>query len=269
MAILKGKDLSGLLGSLIIREGKNGTKIVQTKAQQYTQNKESKRTSKVFGQGSSLACEIRHQLASVTKLLNDSGMVNRFNTPIQEVLRHCCDNAEQAFTFQPDSFSRLADFEFNIKSPLINFLWVKPEMTLEDNMLKLIIPRFAIGSQFIFPRQTNTCQVTISVTQINLNQGLTKGVLTSTFEINTDQLSYPEREINFEVANECLCICGIGLAYYNRVGDTKTPYNSKMFSPGNIIAALITPGVYIEPPAPVKSHIGYTPVWTYASKLKL
>jgi hypothetical protein len=269
MAILNGKDLTGLVGTLVVRRGKGGKKIVQTKAGQYKQNKASVITSKVFGLGSSLACEIRNQLSSVTKLLHDPGMVNRFNRPIKEVLKHCYNKADNTFTYQQDSFSRIADFEFNIKSPLINFLWVKPEMTLEDNILKITIPEFTTGSQFIFPSRTNTCQVTISVTQINLNQALTKYQLYSTFEINADQEHYPAREIIFDVANECLCIAGIGLAYFDRRDDIRDSYNSKLFSPANVIGAQIVPGVYIEPPAPVKSHRGYSKVWADEYKLKL
>jgi len=268
MAIMKGNDIIGLVGPIVIKHGKNGKKVVQTRPRQYTQHKESKRTSKMFGFGSSVACLIRRQLSSTIGSMHDSGMVNRFNTPIKEVLIHCFNEKDGIFNFEEDSFSRLAEFEFNIKSPLINFLWVKPTLTLDGNTLKVTIPEFKIPSQFTFPKRTNTCEISITISQLNLNQASKKHELYYSFEINANQQSNPAKEIVFEVANECLCVAAIGLDYSQRDNNISTMYNSKLFNPANVVGALIIPGVYVEPPAPPVSNIAYSKEWTLEAKLK-
>ena len=216
MALLKGNDLTGLIGPLVLKKGNGGRTIVQTKAREYKQNKESKRSAKMFGYGSSVAGAIRRELHSTIGMGYDPGMVNRFNTPVRAVLNHCWNKQEGAFKFEQDSFNRLAEFEFNIKSPLINFLWVKPTMTLEANTLKVTIPAFEVPSQFTFPRGTNVCNVTVTISQINITQAITKYELYFAFEVTSDQQSHPAREFEFAVENECLCIAAIGLSYTQR-----------------------------------------------------
>lgn len=46
---MNGKNIIGLVGNIVLKLGKDGKMIVQTKAGQYKQNKESTRTSKMFG----------------------------------------------------------------------------------------------------------------------------------------------------------------------------------------------------------------------------
>ncbi|MEJ7559803.1 MAG: hypothetical protein WKF66_15945 [Pedobacter sp.] len=267
MAMLNGDGFSGMIGPFVIRKMKDGRSVIQIKPRHYRLNAKSKKTTTMWGFGSTVACLIRKQLSSAV-MLYDPGMVNRFNDPIRDVLSHCYNSKENVFNFEQDSFNRLTDFEFNIKSPLINFLWVKPVMLLKDNVLTVTIPEFQIGSQFTFPARTNTCQVTILVTQINLNQALTREELESTFEINADELNHPERTLTFNLANESISVAAIGLAFFKRTNDIRTPYNSKSFSPANVIGAVVTGGVYVEPPAPLRSHVGYSKEWTFESKLK-
>jgi hypothetical protein len=195
-------------------------------------------------------------------------MVNRFNTPIREVLNHAYNKSDGTFNFEQDSFSRLAEFELNIKSPLINYLWVKPMMTLVGNTISITIPAFHVPSQFTYPKQTNTCQISIVITQVNISQALSKDPIYHSFEINSDQQIYPATELVFEIANQCLCVAAIALSYSERYNGISTTFNSKLFNPANIIGALITPGVYVEPPAPPPSNIGYSPDWTSESDLR-
>ena len=268
MAIMNGNDIIGLVGNIVIKQGKDGKKIVQTKARQYKQNKESTRTSKMFGYGSSVASVIRHQLDATFGSNYDSSMINRFNNPIREVLGHCYNPADKTFIFEEDSFSRLAEFEFNIKSPLINHLWVKPTMTLEGNMLKVSIPEFKVPSQFTFPRKTNNCKVSITISKLNISQALTGWELYHTFEVSAAQEIHPSQELVFEVENECLCVAVIGLFYSQKDNGSSTNYNSKAFGPANVIGAVIIPGVYVEPPTPPISHSVSGREWTFESKLQ-
>lgn len=265
---MNGKDIIGLVGDLVLKRGKDGKKIVQSKAGPYKQNKESVRTSTMFGYGSSVACAIRRQVDATFGSNYDSGMINRFHNPIREVLSHCYKPADKTFIFEEDSFNRLAEFEFNVKSPLINYLWVKPTMTLEGNILKILVPEFKIPFQFTFPKGTNSCVASISISQLNISQSIKNWALYHSFEINADQEVYPAQELTFEMENECLCVAVIGLFYSEKYNGTSTTYNSKAFSPANVIGALITPGVYVAPPLPPISHSSFDNRWTFESKLK-
>jgi hypothetical protein len=268
MGILYGKDLVGLIGSLVFKRGKGGKKIVQTRPREYTQNPQSVRTSTIFGYGSSVAAIIRRQLQSTFGQNYDPEMVNRFNKPIKEVLFHCYNSIEESFTFQEDSFSRLIEFEFNVKSPLINYLWVKPLMTITENVLKITIPEFNIPSGLTFPARTNFCKMSITICQANINQGIIKYTLYFTFDVDKDQETYPEREITINVENQCLCIAAIGLYYTEKKDDVSLVYNSKLFGPANVINALITPGIYVARPTPPISHVSHSKEWSFDPKLK-
>lgn len=268
MAILFGKDLTGALGPLVFRGGKGGKKIVQTKPRQYTLTEGTIGSSKLFGYGSSVAAIIRRQLQSTFGQNYDSGMVNRFGTSIRKVLFHCYNPLEESFTFQEDSFSRLIEFEFNVKSPLINYFWVKPLMTITENVLKITIPEFNIPSGLTFPARTNFCKMSITICQANINQGIIKYPLYFTFDVDKDQETYPEREITINVENQCLCIAAIGLYYTEKKDDVSLAYNSKLFGPANVINALITPGIYVAPPSPPISHVSHSKEWSFDPKLK-
>ena len=114
-------------------------------------------------------------------------------------------------------------------------------MTLDGNTLKVTIPELKVPGQFTFPKNTNVCEVRISISQINMNQALEKSPLYYAFEITADQQIYPAKEDVFEIANESLCAVAICLAYFQRTGGISIPYNSKKFNPSNVIGALITP----------------------------
>lgn len=268
MAIMKGNDITGLVGPLVIKRGKNGKKIVQTKAGQYKQKPASIKSARMFGFGSTVASIIRHDLSGTFGSNYDPDMINRFNNPVKEVLIHCFNEKEKTFHFEADSFARLADFEFNIKSQLINSLWVKPVMTLNEQTLTITIPEFTIPSQLKFPRNTNSCQVILCVTQLNMNQCKKDYSLYHRFEIKANQSTVPVTEIDFVVKKECLCIAAIGLSYSSVEMGTSTSYNSKLFSPANIIGAIITPGVYVEPIKPVNIHKSESVDWQDDSRLK-
>jgi hypothetical protein len=268
MAIMKGNDLTGLLGPLVIKRGKNGKKIVQTKAGEYKQKPASIKSATMFGFGSTIASILRHDLNGTFGSNYDPDMINRFNEPVKKVLIHCFDTEKKTFHFEPDSFARLADFEFNMKSLLLNSLWVKPLMTLKEQTLTITIPEFTIPSQLKFPKDTNCCDIHISVTQLNMNQCLKSYALEYSFKVNADQSIVPITTIDFAVKNESLCVVAIGLHYSKVEMNTSTNYNTKAFNPANIIGALITPGVYVEPIKPVNIHKSEGKEWEEDSRLK-
>ncbi|WP_256005072.1 hypothetical protein [Pedobacter deserti] len=266
MAQFKGKHLSGLMGNLVARRGRDGSTILQIKASRVKQTKATKASAGVFGKASSLACDIRTQLGYLYGLDNDSGMVNRFNTPVRDVLMHCFDKETQTYSFQEDSFSRLAGFNFNIKSPLENTLWVMPEVTLEGTSLKVSIPELEIGSNLLFPDTTKLCVLRVAVSRIALYEGLTSALQTQELIINREQGIVPAQEFTFEVPQGCLCTAAIGLLFYEVSADNvRYSYNCKEFSPAAILGAIIVPGEFVPPPVIKESNRLVSNPWTSSS----
>jgi len=247
MGKFDGKQIRGLVGNIVIRKGKKGP-IVQSAPRKYKQTKATKQESSLFGKGSTLASALRHELNLIISSNQDGEMVNRFNTPIKAVLRQCYDPETQKFNFSEDSFSRLAGFEFNIKSPLINSLWVNPEMQLNGNILTISLPEIEIPAQLKFPLAANTCILMVIVSFTSLEQCMRKRSATQTIEISQNETTVSARQFDFEVPQGCLCIAGIGLKYFSLHNSIRTTFNSKAFNPAGIIGAVISPGTFVLPP---------------------
>ncbi|HWW40046.1 MAG TPA: hypothetical protein VNZ46_12075, partial [Pedobacter sp.] len=247
MGKFDGKQIRGLVGNIVIRKGKKAP-IVQSAPRKYKQTKATKQESSLFGKGSILASALRHELNLIISSNQDGEMVNRFNTPIKAVLRQCYDPETQKFNFSEDSFSRLAGFEFNIKSPLINSLWVSPEMQLNGNILTISLPEIEIPALLKFPLAANICTLMVIASFTSLEQCLRKPSTFQTLEISQNETTIPARQFDFEVPQGCLCIAGIGLKYFSVHNSIRTTFNSKAFNPAGIIGAVISPGTFVLPP---------------------
>jgi hypothetical protein len=269
MGKFDGKHLTGLVGPVVNRRGRNGVTIIQTAPRKFKQTKATKQASTLFALGSTLACAVRTDLRAIIRNNYDGDMINRFSKPVREVIRQCYDKETKKFNFTEDSFSRLTGAEFNIRSTLINSLWVSAEMSLDGNSVKINLPEIKIGEQLKFPVRANVCVLTVAVTLIALEPGLRTYPLLQTIEISSEQQILPVQEFTFEVPDGCLCVAGIGLEYFSLHGNIKTVMNSKTFNPAGVCGAIVTPGTFIEPPREITPHGVKGSVWTIVDKLKL
>lgn len=268
MATFDGKHLKGLIGNLVVRKGKK-KQIVQTAPGHIRQTEATKKAANIFGQGSVLAGSVRDNLSALFDSNYDGGMINRLNTPVRAVLRQCYDHETGQFNFADDSFSRLAGFEFNSKSLLINHLWVKPQMKYAENILTISIPEIKIPAQLKFPAKANFCQLKIAVSKIALLQALQHPTYTQEIEISkTDQL-IPAREFSFKVPDGVFCVAGISLNYFSLNDNVKTVLNSKTLNPAGIIGAVITPGNFTDPGPVLTETGGRASEWSPNFKLNL
>lgn len=269
MGKFDGKHLTGLVGDSVSRRGKNGNMIIQSKPREYKQTKATRQAAGVFGQGIRLACVIRKDLHFLIRGNYDGDMITRFNTPVNEVLRHCYDKETEKFTFDADSFARLTGTEFNLKSPLINSLWVSAETVLNGNTLKIQLPEMEIGKQLKFPARANVCELNIAVALIALAPGLHRHAMYQSIEISKEQQILPAREFTFEIPDGCLCVAGIGLQYFSLHKQVKTIINSKTFNPAAICGAVVSPGIFVKPASQNTPYHGRASEWMDIMKLKL
>jgi len=240
MGKFDGKQIVGLVGPIIFKKGKNGT-IVQTKATKVNQSAATKESASIFGIASAFSKNLRVDLTNITQKFYDGGMVNRLNAQNRAIFEQCYNKDTKKFTFNETSFSRLAGFEFNLESPLINSLWATPQINISANSLTLSLPAFEVPEQLKFPNNANTCELTVFLSLYVPDQEFRDPPAYQSIEINNDQKNVPAQEFIFEVPDGCLCIVGIKLNYFWRSQNIKTVINQKNFNPAGICAAIITP----------------------------
>ncbi|SMD02412.1 hypothetical protein [Pedobacter africanus] len=269
MGKFDGKHLTGLIGPVVSRRGRNGMTILQTAPRKFKQTKATKQAANLFGLGSTLAKAIRKDLNMLIRSHYDGDMINRFNKPVKEVIRQCYNPETQKFNFSEDSFSRLTGAEFNIRSPLINSLWVRPEVHLDGNTLKINLPEITTDEQLKFPLRANVCELKIAVTLIAPEPGLRTYPLQQSITISKTQETVPAQEFVFEVPDGCLCVAGIGLNYFSLQDNIKTVINGPAFNPAGVCGAVISPGAFVLPPPEVVPNGKKASVWSDIHKLKL
>lgn len=254
MATFDGKYLKGLVGNVVARKG-NKIQIIQSAPEHVRQTEATKKAAGIFGQGSLLARIIRRNLNSLYNSNYHGEMINRFNTPVRAVLRQCYNPENGQFNFAEDSFSRLTGFEFNSKSLLINYLWVKPQVTYAANILTISIPEIKIPAQLKFPSRANFCQLKIAISKIALHESREHDPYHQEMEISKEQALIPAQEFSFEVPDGVFCVAGISLNYFSLYNNVKTVINSKTLHPAGIIGTIITPGIFSDP-GPVHTATG-------------
>ncbi|MES2454374.1 MAG: hypothetical protein V4594_02485 [Bacteroidota bacterium] len=246
MGKLDGKHLTGLIGGVVIRRGKNGP-ILSSRPATKRRTKAEKQSATIFGKASRLSKRIRDDLAAIYGDFKDGGMVNRLVTLNRQVLEHCFDSDTQTFEFEQDSFSRITGFEFNNKSALINYLWVSPTVVLNDGQLTINLPEINISEQLVFVGNTNACRINIAIAMLLLSAGYQRDTIHIELEIDASQLTFPAQDWSFAMPEGCLCVVGAGLQFYTIQGQYRNSYGNPPFAPAAICGAVYRPGTYDEP----------------------
>ncbi len=248
MAIFDGKRLRGIVGNVVFKDDKDKKNtIVQQAPVVVRQSEKTKVASGVFGQGSVLAGVIRRDMEIITRECYDSGMCNRFNKPVRDILNKCFDKATKIYHFSADSFEPLTGFEFNLKSLVTNSLYVKPVVSLSGNQLTVSIPEIQVKQQLKFPAGANLCEIGVVVCFVALEQGMKQEESLQSIEIGSGATVLLPHNFIFEVPEGCLCVVGLGLNYFHKQNDIKTVKTHKTFNPANICGAIITEGVFVDP----------------------
>lgn len=245
MAIIKGKFLSGLVGSMVYKHHQ-GKQVVQSKPftpkNHFTEG--TVKASKIFGRASTLARYIRVGLGSTYGRFYDGTMIYRLNKAVLNCLLSCKDGASQDFNITDDTFKPLAGFEFNVASPVKYQFFKQPIITVSDSKLEVTIPELQIPKELKFDPKSSSCKLVIAVAVLDFVNGQMKYVPAQLMEI---QNSYrPSLSIaktfEFETAPGCLCIIAISLQYLEKTFAGDFILNSKSFNPAAILHAYVSDG---------------------------
>jgi hypothetical protein len=244
MAKLIGSLLSGIIGpyKFSIR---NGKQIVSKKITPGTmkQSKATKAVSQVFGRASSLGAKFRKTLAIQYFDLFNADAINGLNRLMFPLLNRCRDVITGQYSFEVDSFSALEKFEFNLNSKVSSMMSKIPVISLNGNVLKVMLLQLSVPRDFKFPGRDIRCEIRVALSLFRLHDGFMVALAESQgiMIMKQDGIAGPH-DFSFDVPAGTLCIVTLFLDYYtaNKVGWVLI--KDRTFSPGCICGAVITPG---------------------------
>ena len=244
MATIDGKFIRGVAGDVIFRkQGKKQVVQGKSKKEQIDMTQATFDAAFIFGRASTLGLYIR---AGVDRIMRfyDGGMVSRLTGECNQVLQKATTGKNNKFDFSQDYFSRLNGFEFNIESPVKNYLFAQPIVSLTEQTVIIDLPEMQVSKDLKFPANASYCIVAFSVTRFDLDNDKYKTQEVQSFEIDlTDkQLTVPAQQLNFEGAPGALCVIALGLYYFEKTFAGKAMINSKKLSPSAVLKAAFCPG---------------------------
>lgn len=241
---MDGKFLRGTVGSSVFKKRRN-KQIVQgkSKKKQIDMTAASYDAAFVFGRASTLASNIRIALGNLTPFY-DGNMISRFTGECNYILQQATVDAGKNFNFTEDAFNRLNGFEFNIDSPVRNYLFAQPLCSFDDGQLTITVPEMHIPNELRFPERARYGVIAFHVCLLDLKNDLYKNQEIQSFEVEWKLPAYtiPARQLSFEAAPGCLYIVSLGLFYLEKTFAGNAVINSTAFSPSAILKAGFCPG---------------------------
>lgn len=249
MARSDGKFTRGKIGPHVYKEHRGKQVIQQLPIFTETSHTEpSKKSAKIFGMASNLAMHLRDSLHPVVTDFSDGTMVNRLNSDVVHILNQSKNTSFGGFSFHKESFSRLNGFEFNEHSLVRDIFYARPEVTANENLLKVIVPEMELPKEFIFPEQIGLCLLSFGLGMYDLTNGRLKFNPVQSTEItyNYKHRIVPENRFEFEIEPGCLCVTVISLQFLRNTFAGKMFYNTIDYNPVAILKAFIADGTVDE-----------------------
>ncbi len=254
MAINDGKYLHGAVGKYVYRKYR-GKQVIQERpiSENFRQTKDTKKAASLFGIASNLACAFRDNMWDTIGELQDGTMVSRFNTEVLFAVRQAYNPETKTYHFSNEGLERMNGFEFNMDSPLRNYFFVQPGVTITGKTLKVVLPGFDMPKDIKYPKDTKNCKVSISLAMYDLTHGKQKRETVQSIDIKSAfvQQKIEPRQFDFELEPGCVCIISISLKYEQDTFSGTRSLNSKKCNPSAILKTFIADG---EVSADLKWH---------------
>lgn len=243
MARLDGKFIRGTAGPSVYKKYR-GKQVITSKSDGGKQTKATKLAASSFGLAASLAKSIRDNLDPVITKFFDGPMVNRLNTDLIYVMGQVYNPETEVFTFNTESFSRLAGFEFNMDSPVRDIFFAQPELTVNATTLSIRIPEIHLPHELKFPKDGRKCILGLAVGMHDLKHGkmTLSPIQTSSIDWTFDPFTVPAAAFDFEIEPGCLCIPVISMQFVRTTFAGIMVVNTKAFNPVAVLKAFIADG---------------------------
>ncbi|RZK24429.1 MAG: hypothetical protein EOO43_07500 [Flavobacterium sp.] len=250
MARFDGKHFRGKIGNTSYRVCRNQQLVsgASTKTE-FLRTEPMDRSSYLFGKVSTLNSYIRMYMSPLVDKFHDGEMLGRLNSSTNLAMNAVFNEEQLTFSFTPDTFNRLAGFEFNIKSRVADVFLAHLAVTYTEGNVSILIPELTISKQIEFPSASTKCRIIFSRTHLDLETGYGQDSELKYISVVKDKKLdlIPAQTVEFTTEPGCLCIIGIGFNFYKDsfIGEVMT--NSKEFNPVAILSAHMTNGIHVLP----------------------
>ncbi len=248
MATFDGKFIRGVAGGLVFKKtGNKQTVQGKSKKEQIDMTPATYSAAFVFGRASTLAAYIRADIDPIISFY-DGGMIYRFTGECNQILQSASVDKHKAFDFSQNYFSRLNGFEFNNISPVKNYLFTQPHVSLTEQNVTIDIPEIQVLKELKFPPNARYCTVAFNVMLLDLENNEYKDQEVQSFEIENKYkpFTFPGQQLKFEAAPGTLCIIALALYYSEKTFAGNAVINNKKLSPAAILKADFCPGEVVK-----------------------
>jgi len=242
MAINQNGFLRGQVGNLVNRKVGN-INVIQTKSgRPVKQSQATKDCARDFGVASKAAHNIRFSFTEIHQNLYDSQMINRLNKQVYRALRSNPDQRSGCMSMDHAILKRLIGFQFNEKNHLEDYLYLDPEIHLnQDKQMTIQIPEFDILKTV---RMTKTCHKIIMHFQIkSFNFAQQTSEVIKNIEMEID-VKYDDTIIQAKTwtvdcsgSKNNIMLVGFNIHYIIKSGVKEYLLNDKDFNTAAIIGA--------------------------------
>jgi len=244
MAIFDGKFIRGIAGEVIFKQrGKQQVMQGKSKKKQIDMTKATFDAAFIFGRASTLASCIRNGAYKITRF-TDGAMISRFTGECNQVLQKAYPKKNLVLDFSQDYFSRLNGFEFNELSPVKNYLFAQPVVSLTEQQVIIDLPELQIPRDLKPAPNASTCLIAFRVMLFDLMNENYKTQEIQSIDIPLTGLPHtiPAKQLVFDGASGVLCVIALGLYYFEKTFAGTVMINHKDLSPSAILKATFCPG---------------------------
>lgn len=246
MATREGEFFRGLIGPLSFRVLR-GKQIVSTRIAKGTMKQTALtiKSASTFGMAAKLAAEIKRLFGFTYDQHADSSILSRLTGVLNQLLSKCRDRRSMTYDFTESGFAALIGFEFANGSKVASMLSKLPVVSLDNETLKIQLPKLKIPEEFIFPDKSLKCKLTLSVALFRLRDGLaaSKSVHNSLL-IGKSQKLMPAQTLDLTIPKDCLAVVGLFMEYQSAGKDGWVVINHKELNPGCIVGTVMTGGKF-------------------------
>jgi hypothetical protein len=246
MATRKGQFMTGVIGPVVLRVV-NEKQVVSSKVGKgkIKHSEETKKSNQTFGMASSLAAQFRQSVGSQLNGLSDFDMNSRLSGTFFSILSRTRNKATREYHFLPDSFQSLEGFNFHQSYRLSKRLAAMPELSLENNVLKVAFPQINEEGYLQFAYGSFKCSLTICLSLFRLQDGFkVPNALTEELVIVKQIRLESTPQYEFKVPAGCFYVLSIFLRYNSLANNGFVAANSPKLTAACICKAEIAEGEY-------------------------
>ncbi|MGK6351412.1 hypothetical protein [Parapedobacter sp. DT-150] len=236
--------IRGLVGSVISRRVGN-LNVVQGRAQFRVKRTEATKAAGVdFGTASSCARMIRRAFWTLILEYHDGGMINRLNAQVLRAMRANRSQQPGSMQLAAGRLHRLADFQFNDKSHLQDYLFVDIQVDHSTpGSLDIVIPAFHSERDLLWSGDVTHCTIQLRVFAFDFEkeeyQCMRKDQLLISLREREKEVPQQHWHLDLDKPPGTVILVGLSLEFMRWMGHRHHLFNDKNFHPAALVGAFV------------------------------